>query len=282
MRAARARAHCEPACLQSASLDLPLPPSGRLPAPPPPPCTSARTWRVVAVQRVAAAGVGPDAGEGDLAGGALLQQQAVLRVEQEHGEGAVQQPRRLLGRKPGGRGEAGALVGLRHSGCRRGGARQHPRAAAAAPPADPAPTRRHLCESYLFACPTMLSFSSTRMHSSLSISSCCVPLPARGDVAVSLLSTCLPCTLPALPLGKAIQARPQALHTHHPRLWPLLSWRSGAQGGGRALPLPPRTTAAAAGRELRRNSAAALPACASFEEWIAISLRRLAGLEGFV
>lgn len=44
---------------------------------------------------MAAAGVGPHVGEGDLGGGALLQQQLIALVEQEHGEGAVQAAVRL-------------------------------------------------------------------------------------------------------------------------------------------------------------------------------------------
>lgn len=42
-------------------------------------------------QRVGAAGVCPHVGEGDLLGGALLEQQLVLIVEQEDGKGAVQE-----------------------------------------------------------------------------------------------------------------------------------------------------------------------------------------------
>lgn len=42
-------------------------------------------------QGVRAAGIRPHVGEGDFLGGALLEQQAVVGVEQEDGEGAVQQ-----------------------------------------------------------------------------------------------------------------------------------------------------------------------------------------------
>ncbi len=69
----------------------------------PTPATAAQrplTWRVVAVQLVAAAGVGPDLGERDLARRTLLQEQLVLRVEQEHAERAVQQAARLGGVEP--------------------------------------------------------------------------------------------------------------------------------------------------------------------------------------
>ena len=66
-----------------------------------------RTRGRVAVQRVAAAGVGPDAGEGDLAGGALLQQQLALGREEEHGESAVQQAPRLPRLKPAAAAHAG-------------------------------------------------------------------------------------------------------------------------------------------------------------------------------
>ena len=43
------------------------------------------------VQRVGAAGVGPHVGEGDLFRGALLEEELVLIVEEEDGEGAVEQ-----------------------------------------------------------------------------------------------------------------------------------------------------------------------------------------------
>ena len=43
------------------------------------------------VERVGAAGVGPHVGEGDLFRGALLQEQLVLVVEEENGEGSVQE-----------------------------------------------------------------------------------------------------------------------------------------------------------------------------------------------
>lgn len=42
-------------------------------------------------QGVGAAGVGPHIGEGDLLGGALLKQKAVLRVKEENGKGTVEE-----------------------------------------------------------------------------------------------------------------------------------------------------------------------------------------------
>jgi len=47
------------------------------------------------MQLVAAAGVGPDFGEGYLARGSLLQEQLFLRVEEENTEGAVEHTLRL-------------------------------------------------------------------------------------------------------------------------------------------------------------------------------------------
>lgn len=46
---------------------------------------------VLAVEGVAAARVGPHGGKGDFVCGALLQQQLVLRVEEEYGKCTVQQ-----------------------------------------------------------------------------------------------------------------------------------------------------------------------------------------------
>lgn len=65
-----------------------------------------RTRGRVAVQRVAAARVGPHPGERDLGGRPLLQQQLVLAVEKEDGEGAVQQAAGLAGLEAA-RGEGG-------------------------------------------------------------------------------------------------------------------------------------------------------------------------------
>lgn len=53
----------------------------------------------------------------------------------------------------------------------------------------------------------MLSFSSTRMHSSLSISSSCVPLPARRQCSMSLLSACLCWVF----IGQSDPGAPQAI-----------------------------------------------------------------------
>lgn len=42
-------------------------------------------------QRVGAAGIGPHVGEGDLLGGALLQEQTLVGIEQENGKGTVKE-----------------------------------------------------------------------------------------------------------------------------------------------------------------------------------------------
>ena len=133
----------------------------------------------------------------DFGGRALLQQQLVFAVEQEHRKRAVQQAARLPRLKPAAD-IGGAAVGG-HAAWQLGRSGQHvccapalastccPARDAATVPAVPArlgPLPRphasgaHRCDWYLLACPVIRSCSSTRMHSSLIISSSCVALPA--------------------------------------------------------------------------------------------------------
>ena len=121
------------------------------------------------VQRVRAARVCPHVGEGDLLGGALLEEELVLVVEEEDGEGAVEEP----------------LVDVGHEvACERGVPPSQRRRSLE----DGARAGRHAgdLQSFLLAVPIGMSFSSRTMHTSSIRRICSSSWPSRASPLVSM------------------------------------------------------------------------------------------------